>query len=53
MLAEFEALFFLEAYEMFFDAKTNTEKRQPLIKIPQTTDNNGKSPFTVVSIIQI
>ena len=27
LLAEFEALFFLEAYEMMFDSKNNTEKK--------------------------
>ncbi len=53
MLAEFEALFFLEAYEILFDTKTNTEKRYPLIKIPHSNDNNGKSSFfAVVSILE-
>jgi hypothetical protein len=36
MINEFEgqALLFVEAYEMYYDAKSNTEKRAALIKVP-------------------
>ena len=36
LLTEFDgqALFFLEAYELYIDAKSNTEKRIALIKVP-------------------
>lgn len=40
---ESQALFFLEAFEMFFDLKTSTEKKQNLIRVPHTTE--GKPLF--------
>ncbi len=37
IISEFEgqALFFVEAYEMYHDSKSNQEKRSVLIKVPQ------------------
>jgi len=36
-----QALFLLEAYEYYFDTKSNTEKRQGLIKVPYK-ESEGK-----------